>query len=66
VIWVPAIVVVALAPAVTDQGADGLTGAEGSEGSPAPLVLVAVTVNVYAVLFTRPLTVQLVVLDEQV
>ena len=42
----PAIVLVALAPAVTDQGADGLTGAEGSEGSPVPLVLVAVTVNV--------------------
>jgi hypothetical protein len=54
------------AVAVTPVGAPGTVGPvgvtefEGSEGAPVPTALVAVTVNVYAVPFVRPVTVVLV------
>ena len=38
----------------------GVAAADGAEAGPVPDALVAVTVNVYAVPFVRPLTVQLV------
>ena len=44
----------------------GVAAAEAAEAGPAPAALVAVTVNVYAVPLVRPVTVQLVVAEEQV
>ena len=38
----------------------GVTGADGSEGSPKPAVLPACTVNVYATPLDSPVTVQVV------
>ena len=40
--------------------AAGVTAADGADAGPVPTLLVAVTVNVYAVPFVRPLTVALV------
>jgi hypothetical protein len=34
----------------------GVTGADGADGGPVPTLFVAVTVKVYAVPFTRPVT----------
>jgi hypothetical protein len=49
------------AAALTEVGADGTpagtTAALGAEAGPVPTALVAVTVNVYAVPFVRPVTV---------
>lgn len=57
--------VLAFEVAVTAVGAvgtvAGVAGADGVEAGPMPAGLVAVTVNVYAVPFVRPLTEQLVV-----
>jgi hypothetical protein len=53
-------------PAVPDTpvgapgGPVGVTAVDGADGTPVPLVLVAVTVKVYAVPLVRPLTVQVV------
>ena len=42
-----------------------MTGEEGADASPVPTPLVAVTMNVYAVPFVNPLTVQLNGPDDQ-
>jgi hypothetical protein len=44
----------------------GVTAAEGNEAAEVPTAFVAVTVNVYAVPFASPVTVQLVVADVHV
>lgn len=53
----------------TDVGAPamvaGVAGPDGAEAAPVPAALVALTVNVYGEPLVRPVTVQLVVADEQ-
>ena len=56
---VPAVTSAALTPSVTDQRVPGVTGADGSEAGPVPVVFVAVTVNLYVVPLVRPPTAQL-------
>ena len=55
-LWLPFLAAVT-AVGVPGTAAVGVTGAEGSDGAPEPFVFAAVTVNVYEILYVRPVTV---------
>ena len=57
---VPPTVMLGAAPKVMVCGATGVTLPEGDDAAPGPTLLVALTVNVYAVPLVRPVTVMLV------
>ena len=55
-LWLPFLAAVTAAGA-PGTAAVGVTGADGSDGAPEPFAFAAVTVNVYEILYDRPVTV---------